>query len=69
LLNKSLAMDERNAIIWNKTGFGSYLACSACGYILMRKLFYFYKTIARKEQRDMPFLRERARFVKNMQFV
>ncbi len=33
LLNKSLAMDERNAIIWNKTGFGSYLACSACGYI------------------------------------
>lgn len=33
LLNKSLSQNQYNVIIWNKTGFGSYLACSACGYI------------------------------------
>jgi len=34
LLNKSLSSNQRNVIIWNKTGFGSYLACSTCGFIL-----------------------------------
>ncbi|MDD4183659.1 MAG: hypothetical protein PHT53_07595 [Candidatus Omnitrophica bacterium] len=33
LLNKSLSLNQRNVIIWNKTGFGSYLACSTCGFI------------------------------------
>ncbi|MCK9615464.1 MAG: hypothetical protein M0R48_08175 [Candidatus Omnitrophica bacterium] len=33
LLNKSLSSGQRNVIMWNKTGFGSYLACSSCGYI------------------------------------
>ncbi|MFA5007824.1 MAG: hypothetical protein WC546_01215 [Candidatus Omnitrophota bacterium] len=33
LLNKSLSLKKRSVIVWNKTGFGSYLACSACGYI------------------------------------
>ena len=33
LLNKSLTLGQRNVILWNKTGFGSYLACSSCGYI------------------------------------
>jgi len=34
LLNKSLSLNQRDVVIWNKTGFGSYLACSACGFIL-----------------------------------
>lgn len=33
LLNKSFSLNQRSVIIWNKTGFGSYLACSACGFI------------------------------------
>lgn len=33
LLNKSLALGQRDVIIWNRTGFGTYLACSACGFI------------------------------------
>ncbi len=32
-LQKYLALGQRVVILWNKTGFGSYLACSSCGYI------------------------------------
>ncbi|MFA5270851.1 MAG: hypothetical protein WC412_00730 [Candidatus Omnitrophota bacterium] len=32
-LQKHIASGKRAVILWNKTGFGSYLACSSCGYI------------------------------------
>ena len=32
-LKKDIASGKKVVILWNKTGFGSHLACSSCGYI------------------------------------
>lgn len=33
LLRKAVEENKRSVIIWNRKGFGTYIACSSCGYI------------------------------------